>query len=52
MLQYIAIVSLKLQDGGLGIRLNDNPDVKLSLVGQCLMFVFGWAHHGSTLALT
>ena len=21
-------------------------------VGQCLMFIYSWAHHGSTLALT
>ena len=34
-----------------GIRLNDNLDLKFSSVGQCLMFVFGWAH-SCELALT
>ena len=29
-----------------GLRFNDGPDVKLSLVALCLMPVFGWVHHG------
>ena len=31
-----------------GLRLNDEPDLKLSYVGQCLVFVFGVVHHSST----
>ena len=31
-----------------GLRLNDELDLKLSYVGQCLVFVFGVVHHGST----
>ena len=33
--------------GGLGFGYNDDLGMKLSLVGQCLMFVYGWAHRGS-----
>ena len=33
---------------GAGFRLNDDPSINLSSVGQCLMIVFGWAHCGST----
>ena len=29
-------------------RLNNNPCIKLSSVGQCLMFVFGWGHRVSS----
>ena len=29
------------------LRLNEDPDLKLSSVGQCLMFVFDWSHRGS-----
>ena len=29
-------------------RLNDDPGITLSSVGQCLMLDFGWAHRGST----
>ena len=40
----------------LGFRHNDDLGIKLSLVGQCLMFVFEWAYRGSIggvfLALT
>ena len=32
----------------LDLRLNDDPEVKLSLVGWCLMLVFVWVHRGST----
>ena len=43
--------------GGLGVRHNDDLDRKISMVGHCLVFVFGWAHCDSTgggfiLALT
>ena len=43
--------------GGLGVRHNDDHGRKFSLAGHCLVFVFGWAHCGSTgagfiLALT
>ena len=31
-----------------GLRLNDEPDLKLSYVGQYLVFVFGVVHNGST----
>ena len=27
---------------------NDDPSLKLSSVGWCLLFVFGWAHSDST----
>ena len=30
-----------------GLRLNDDSDLILSSVGQCLMIAFGWAHSGS-----
>ena len=36
---------------GSDLRLSGDPGgpgVKLSLVDQCLMFVFGWADRGST----
>ena len=33
--------------GRSGLILNDNPDVKLSSVGWCLMLVFGLANYGS-----
>ena len=39
---------LLLYDGGSGLRLNDGADVKPSSMGQSLVFVFGWAHRGST----
>ena len=29
-------------DGGAGLIVNDDPDLNLSLVGLCLMSVFGW----------
>ena len=43
--------------GGLGFRYNDDLGRKCSLVGHCLVFVFGWAYRGSNgvgliLALT
>ena len=31
-----------------GTRLNEVPNVNLSLVGWSLMLVFGWTHHGIT----
>ena len=34
--------------GGLDVRHNDDLDRKVSLVGHYLVFVFGWAHCGST----
>ena len=33
---------------GSDLRLSGHHGVKLSSVGQCLMFVFGWADQGST----
>ena len=44
--------SLQLHDGGSALRLNLDHDLKLSSVGQCLMFVFGWAHRGPTRVFT
>ena len=39
--------------GGLDFKLHDDPGIKLSSVGQCLVFVFSWAHCDSTdLTLT
>ena len=41
--------------GGSDFRLYDDSDITLSSVGQRLVFVFSWAHCGSTffsLALT
>ena len=32
----------------LGFRHNEDLGIKLSLLGHCLMFVFEWAHCGST----
>ena len=34
--------------GGPCFRLNDDPGIKLSSVGQCLVIVFGWSHNGVT----
>ena len=34
--------------GGSDFRLIDDTGIKLSSEGQCLMFVIGWPHHGST----
>ena len=31
----------------LGFRHNDDIGIKLSLVDQCLMFIFEWGHRGS-----
>ena len=36
---------------GSGFRLNDTPSIRLSSVGQCLMFVFG-STSGFSFALT
>ena len=33
---------------GTGLRLNGHPDCYLSLVGQCLLFVWDYAHSGPT----
>ena len=35
-------------DGGSGLRVNEGTDVKFSTVGWCLLFVFDWAHRGSS----
>ena len=37
-----------LNDVGIGLRLNDGPDVKLYSVAWCLMIVVGWVHCSST----
>ena len=29
-------------------RLTNDPAIKFSEMGQCLMYVFGWAYRGST----
>ena len=42
---------IKLQDGETGLRFNDDPDLTLSSVAQCLIFVYGWVHHGSTVVV-
>ena len=33
---------------GQASKLNDDTDLLLSLVGQCLMLAFGWGHRDST----
>ena len=40
---YVLWFHLYFYDGVSGLRLNHVPGTKLELVGQCLMFVFGWA---------
>ena len=38
---------LQLHDVGTDFRLNDDPDIKLSSVGWCLVLVYSWAHRGN-----
>ena len=39
-----------MHNGGSGLRINDNTDLKLQSVGQCVMLIFGWALLGIVLA--
>ena len=32
--------------GGSDFRLHDDPGIKLSSLGRCLMFVLSWVHYG------
>ena len=38
----------ELYDGS-GFRLNEDPGIELLSVGECLIFVYGWAHCGPTV---
>ena len=45
----IILSILRISDGETDIILNDDSDLKLSSVGQCLKFAFGQAFSDSTL---